>query len=1032
MNLTIKSCLSWKYGLRAWCWTQSGCHESSKFIALGAHNRANIRASNFQAVTAPQSQLAAGIITLQQPFCQYYEHIVNTMLQQMQTQDTAVKVKSGAIKSIESFLDKDPQALPEKSIMGVISLLHDNSPLVRTDAVSLVSKCLKRNPNLERHFLHSVLGLTIDPSNGPKKKAINLLKDLYSETKTNQHKLDISASLLPPSQDHEESVADLARQTLEGIWLGTPNADGRVDEHRLKLHRQQRASVLVETVQRIQGQAEHLAAFESFFANALAKKASNAAKNASICSELVADMVEGVISPETLGANCSQVHVLTTLSILARVRPGLITQDQLQLLKLYIKNPATSDDLAILRPTATIFRVVLPHMPYLQSTFADEVWKLLTATLSKLASLAGRGNAAGKSTLADVVQCTWMMVPLATGGVNLLSTIVSSVMVQLSPFSSSTHRITPAEENRISSYLVLLGTLGKFFNFDNDKDADVFRTKLSDMIQKHLVLKKATSDQLKGLLNLGTKAPSVILLDTVRPFAKQPWSLTIREHALGSVGEICQGAPSLFMRVDVQKMFQLVFTNDVSSLKQVALTQFHDFFIVAEKPTDTSNDTNEDSVQVGRLGTTFIAGEGQVTTNFLARHLLSEIVNIALTHDNELAHLATCIIASISRQGLVHPKECGPALIALGSSSNPQIAEIAVTEHRKIHEQHESMFEKEYMAAITMAFEYQRTVFNDTHGMVASTYKPKLLHVFNALKGGQRKTLKKFIVNLCKHMDFELTSLEGNAAGSTAVLFARFCLENMALLDAVKLEDVSLMLNALESIVLKNTGPSVGVAIETELPKSGTIGPAADTVLPAEPMPQQQQEVANGTDAVLEPPASRDMDQRKETLSDARLVQVTQACIILQMMWETRSFIRKAYNLGNLTGRIAQKDFQKPAQRNNLISGKELWERLEPILDSMGSRETMMQRCYNFAELLEVDKDAQLGDDDGDGNDGDDMGYATPDEGGEELAVPTSGRGRKRKSSVPNGNTPKKARGRPAGGKNKKQNSRTPDLDGWN
>jgi cohesin loading factor subunit SCC2 len=989
-----------------------------------------MRVSNFQAVTAPQSQLAAGIITLQQPFCQYYEHIVNTMLQQMQTQDTAVKVKSGAIKSIESFLDKDPQALPEKSIMGVISLLHDNSPLVRTDAVSLVSKCLKRNPNLEQHFLHSVLGLTIDPSNGPKKKAINLLKDLYSETKFSQHKLDISASLLLPSQDHEESVADLARQTLEGIWLGTPNADGRLDEHRLKLHRQQRASVLVETVQRIQGRAEHLAAFESFFANALAKKASNAAKNTSICLELVADMVEGVISPEALAANCSQVHVLTTLSILARVRPSLITQDQLQLLKLYIKNPATSDDLAILRPTATIFRVVLPHMPYLQSTFADEVWKMLTKTIAKLASLAGRGNAAGKSTLADVVQCTWMIVPLATSGMNLLSTIVSSTLVQLSPFSSFTQSITPAEENKIGSYLILLGTFGKFCNFD--KEADIFRFKLSAMAKKHIEDKKATSDQLKGLLSLGTKAPSVILLDTVRPFTKQPWNLTLREHALGSVGEICQGAPSLFMRVDVQKMFQLVFTNDVSSLKQVALTQFHDFFIVAEKPTDTSNDTNEDSgVQVGRLGTTFIAGEGQVTTNFLARHLLSEIVNIALTHDNELAHLATCIIASISRQGLVHPKECGPALIALGSSSNPQIAEIAATEHRKIHEQHESMFEKEYMAAITMAFEYQRTVFKDTHGMVASTYKPKLLHVFNALKGGQRKTLKKFIVNLCKHMDFELISLEGNAAGSTAVLFARFCLENLALLDAVKLEDVSLMLNALESIVLKNTGPSVGVAIETELPKSATIEPAADAIHPAEPMLQQQEEVANGTGAVEEGPAPRDMDQRRETLSDARLVQVTQACIILQMMWETRSFIRKAYNLGNLAGRIPQKDFQKPAQRNNLISGKELWERLEPILDSMGSREAMMQRCYNFAELLEVDKDAQLGDDDGDGNDGDDLGYVTPDEGGEELAVPTSGRGRKRKSSVPNGNTPKKARGRPAGGK-KKRNSRTPDLDDWN
>jgi cohesin loading factor subunit SCC2 len=43
--------------------------------------------------------------------------------------------------------------------------------------------------------------------------------------------------------------------------------------------------------------------------------------------------------------------------------------------------------------------------------------------------------------------------------------------------------------------------------------------------------------------------------------------------------------------------------------------------------------------------------------------------------------------------------------------------------------------------------------------------------------------------------------------------------------------------------------------------------------------------------------------------------------------------------------------------------------------------------------------------------------------------VPTSGRGRKRKSNVSLGNTPKKVRGRPAGMKNKKRNSKTPDFD---
>jgi cohesin loading factor subunit SCC2 len=223
--------------------------------------------------------------------------------------------------------------------------------------------------------------------------------------------------------------------------------------------------------------------------------------------------------------------------------------------------------------------------------------------------------------------------------------------------------------------------------------------------------------------------------------------------------------------------------------------------------------------------------------------------------------------------------------------------------------------------------------------------------------------------------------------------------------------------------VLKNTGPSVGVAIETELPKK-----AAPEL---QPQPEQQlQDTSSGVAGNEDVPVPAPAQTLEPSISDARLLQITRACMILQMMWETRCFVRKAYNLGNLVGRIPHKDFQKPAMRNNLISGKELWERLELIYNSLDSRESMMKRCYDFAELLEVDKDAQFGEEDADGDDP--AGYVTPDEAGDETpAIPTSGRGRKRKGSAVNGNTPKKARGRHSGSKGKKRGSKTPDIDGW-
>ncbi|PVI03510.1 sister chromatid cohesion protein-like protein Mis4 [Periconia macrospinosa] len=988
------------------------------------------REYKFQNVSEMQSRLAAGLITLHDAFCQYLDRIVNTMIHY--TRENAATLKSKAIKNIAAFLDKDAQTIPQQLIMGVIGLLRDNSPLVRADAVALVAKCWEGNPAHERHYLSGILSLTTDPSNGPKKKAIDLLKKVYQITSSGDHKLSIVASLLLPSQDHEKAISDMSRQALEDIWLTPLTGNAKTDESVAKLKRVERASLLVQTVRRIQGQTAHLEAFEKLFATALTSQSANVANNVRICTDMVSDMVEGVISPDSLAAGCSQEHVLQTLSILARVYPKLFSASQLQLLKLYVKNPVTVDDLNILRPTVTIFRFVLPCIPNLQKDFADEVWGLLSKVISKLASWAGRGNPAGKETLRDVVHCSWMISPLATMGVHKMIQVVSSTVTQLQPLSSVSKEEAEQAKGKIVSYLILVGTFGKVCNFD-DEYADVFRAAIAKKARAEVNAKKTTEERMKNLLKPGTIAPSILLLEAVRPFTKQMWEMIVRDHALSGMGEICQGSPALFRRKDVEATFKVVFKNDVVSLKRIALTQFHDFFIRAERRPNGDNDVPSSQQTPSsnlRLGTTFVAGDNQVTTNYLARTFLSEVVEIALKTEGELALLATNIITSVNRQGLVHPKECGAALIALGTSPNTQIAQAASIEHKKIHDAHESMFEKEYMAAVKMAFDYQREVYDDAHGMNAS-YKPKLLQAFSTVKGGNRKTLKKFLDNFCKQIDFDLAKLEDPEVGQTTLLYARFCLENLALFDVSKLEDVAIMTNSLENIVMKLTGPSVGIAIDTEMSKTTATHappPVVQESLPAQPA-EAESALLPTAPVTSEPISAPDAQESPSGISEARLLQLTRACMILLMMWETRGFIRRAYNLHNQTGRIQHKDYQKPVSRNNFTSGKDLWERLDAIFNSTESSQTMIKRCHEFAELLEVDKDARLGDEEDEGEN--EAGYITPDEVGEENETnPNSGRGRKRKSSATSSNTPKK-RGRPNGSKSGKRNSKTPDADGW-
>ena len=951
--------------------------------------------------------------TLKSIFCQHFSSIVSIMFKQ--AQEGGAAQKTDAIRNIDSFLDKDPKAVSKKHIEVVVHKLRDNSPSVRASALALIAKCLDFYPGLDRHCLSAVLSLTTDSHNDPKKRAIGVLKSIYNRSDALDIKIQIVAALLPASQDLEKPVADMAIQALEEVWLKAFDTHIKGDGNRLKLQRLERASLIVQTVRQIHKVPSSMHAFEGFFSKALTKGVPNASVNFQICKDLVADLVEGVISPESMGANYTQDSALQTLSIFARVSPIMFTLEHIQRLKLYVIDPKTAHDIEILRSTVTIYRFVVPRLPDLPTKFADEVWKLLSEALGKLARSAATGNVVGKATLLGVVNCLWIMRKVATNGVGRMLSVIGSTLIQLIQAVGQTGDASMQEPQkiRIRSWLVIIGTFGK--TDDWSECASQFHASVANLARK----RPDSEQQLKNLLHPSGDAPSTIMLQAVRPFSKQPWDLSIRETALCALGEICQGSPSLFQRADVKSTLELVFMNDIVSLKIIALSQIHDFLSRSEEQSDAAPVNDEGGTDGKRLGLAFEARAGQVTANVLAQNYLQKIIDIALENDNELAVLATKTIISINRQGLVHPKQVGTALIALGSSSNPLISQIAASEHQDIHSKHETMFEKEYMMAIKMAFQYQQRVFSDPHGMTKPPdCKPKLAHVFNVMKNGSRKTLKRFIDNLPKLMDFKLSKLGDSTESQESLLLSRFCLENLALFDVSKMEDISIITTALENIVLKNTGPSVGVAIETEMPKKDMSFPKPAHILPD----------ADGNFFLPELAIPHALPADHATISDTRLVQITHACMILHMMWETRCFIRKAYNIR--VGRIPHKKYQENALRNNLVKGAELWEKFTQIFTALETRSSMIAQCYEFSELLEVDRDFQIDDEQEEDVEG--AGYATPDdnEGGDQAA-PTSGRRRKRKSSMSLVNTPKKARGRPKGTTVKKRNSRTPEGDDW-
>ncbi|KAL5118136.1 Sister chromatid cohesion protein 2 [Pleosporales sp. CAS-2024a] len=963
----------------------------------------------FEPVSDVQSQLASGIITLQNRVCKHIHYIVAMMFEKIQDKHSP-KLRSRGMNCLEQLIAKDRGVITQNNIRGMIPSLSDQSPMVRDSTLNVVTTCLEYQPSLQEHLLPYILRLASDTSNGPKKKAIKLLEKIYTGPSSRNDKIKIIASLLPPSQDVEKTISDLARNVLSDILFAVNKSKARVDESQLKLERSKNSLRIIDTVQYIQANSQSLELLEKFFKHALA----SGSDNISTCKELVADMVDKVISPESGSDPNSQARILTAMSIFAKVEPGLFTVDQLRLLQLYIKAITKAEDLALVRPTVIIFRYVIATLNTLQAKFADEVRVCLMNMVSKLANWAITLTSS-RDTLIDVAHCVWTLTPMVDQGMKKLCTLVLSVTCQLRPLSQLSKEDAVSKQRIIKSYLILLGTFGKVCSFE--KDIDIFRTTLGEQAKKN---------QAAQAISLSTDpkiAVALLLLDTVRCFTSQSWDTSIRVQALQSMAGICLGSPGLFRRSETEKLFKLVFINDDTSAMQVVLAAIKEYLYLTERRSESGAEIAVgQGVSTGkaRLETSFGATQDDTAGNYIARVYHQNFIDTALKHSGELAYLAIQIIASISRQGMNRPKDPIAAYAALSTAPVEALVHIASKDLMRLVEKAETSVETEYMRCVHAAFNYQLDVCGDSHGMRESGYSAKLGKFFEAVKAGKKTVFRKFVNNICVEIDFNFATLDVSADPPRPVLFARFCLENLALLDFPTLEEVALCLRALESMVLRNTGPLVALAVEKEIPKRQMTTQQLHPIFA-----DAQQPVVDATGAQV-PTATPQPEQI--VVTDDRLRQITTGCMILKMVWETRAFIRRCYNVQKAKGGIPQKDYIKPALRNNLVSGKELWESLLPMMNALGSRESMLQTCHEFADILDVDREAVIdGDEEEDDLDLD--GYVTPAEDGT-APIPTSGGRRKRKSNAHLGNTPKRQRGRPVGAKGKKRNSKTPDGDG--
>ena len=925
-------------------------------------------------------------------FCRQFDSIFKILLDSITSEQTTVRTRS--LKSVTQMLEKDPSLLDRaRNVKGLlIKCTADASPMVRDSTLMLIGKCIQQKPALEQDFFKQIVFLANDPTVSVRKRSMKLLKDLFVQNKRKAAKIIIGECLLLRSKDLDKATSDIAIQILEELWF-TPfwkiakEGDDVPIKDRIALKEQM--DLLVNLTQSSEMVASTLVSMLQLL---LKSDTKTAGPNVRVCQILVSTAFENIIDTAASPEGMEQKHVVQFLTIFAKASPRLFKADQLEYLQPYISNLSNPDDFSLLRSVVTIFRCVLPTVPTIQQSLLFEVQKALFNSVSKL----------GRMELNEVAACLWTMNGILKNHEKLVRLVVSVIRgLQKLDATDLASPNRKEDARRARRYIQIAGAFGNHCHFE-DQVVD-FRAALPAW--------KGTS--ISGMI-----------VDSIIPFAINEQPFLLRVDALNSIGQICQSSPLLFNQAQISNVFQQALIKGPPDLQNVILSNFRDFFAMQETQTSSKNNfpqADGTAMVNGQLGGSMKASESDGASALIAQRFLHDILSIALTSQDASALTATEVVASINRQGLVHPKESGPALVALGTSSNPIIADIACRAHNDLHQQHESMFEREYMRSITEAYRYQRDILQDSLGYRSPSFTSKLHSMFEIIKSSKSKYQKKFISNYISKIDFDVDKLDLSGDVPAGLQLPRFLTENLAFFDYGRMDELLHTLACIEKVVA-NTGSSISHSINTEV-----FQVRVDTILgnAAEGRGENDQPTRH------EPVATQDV-------APLRLRQLTTASIILSCLWETRTYLRRLYGLSSVQARKDSKvngktkDVNKVPSKTNGVTGDRLVTAIATRIASLDSPEGMLKQCQEFVDLLSIDHEFKVA---AEGEEEEGLVRPWTPSGDEaDNPMPMSGGSKgpgKRKRSASVAGTPHKKRGRPSLGRRKSSRKSVDDDEEW-
>ncbi|KAI7793696.1 putative nipped-B-like protein B-like, partial [Triplophysa rosa] len=675
---------------------------------------------NSDTVDYEDSCLIVRYLASMRPFAQSFDIYLTQILRVLG--ESAIAVRTKAMKCLSEVVAVDPSILARLDMQrGVHGRLMDNSTSVREAAVELLGRFVLSRPQLTEQYYDMLIERILDTGISVRKRVIKILRDICLEQPTFNKITEMCVKMIRRVND-EEGIKKLVNETFQKLWFTpTPNHDKEAMTRKILN--------ITDVVAACRDSGYDW--FEQLLQNLLKTEEDASYKPArKACVQLVDSLVEHIIKYEESLADGDNkglasnrlVACITTLYLFSKIRPQLMVKHAMTMQPYLTTKCNTQSDFMVICNVAKILELVVPLMDHPSETFLTTIEEDLMKLIIKY----------GMTVVQHCVSCLGAVVNKVTHNFKFVWACFNRYYGALNKLKLQ-HQEDPNSSVLVSNKPALLrslftvGALCRHFDFDQEEFKGSNKVVIKDKVMELLLYFTKNEDeevQTKAIIGLGflfIQHPELMF----SPDIKNLYNTLMADRKT-----------SVNLKIQVLKNLQMYLQEEDSRMQEAD----REWKKMAKQ---------EDLKEMGDISSGMSSSIMQL--------YLKQVLECFFHTQSSVRHFALNVIALTLNQGLVHPVQCVPYLIAMGTDSEPTMRNKADLQLVEIDKKYNGFIHMKAVAGLKMSYQVQQAILGSQKTVVRGfrqdeTSGALCSHLYTMVRGN-RQHRRAFLISLLNLFD---------------------------------------------------------------------------------------------------------------------------------------------------------------------------------------------------------------------------------------------------------------------------------------